>query len=90
MWTSCNPWPCFRQAIRVMGRVRRADEMEPQSDGTMFASYTARYPVPHKRSGSTSNLWYRCALIRFKAHPQLLQQAPSARLYSKSSALIAQ
>lgn len=33
-------------------------EMEPQSDGTMFAAYTARYPVPHKRSGSSSNLWY--------------------------------
>ena len=35
-----------------------ADEMEPQTDGTMFAAYTARYPVPHKRSGSSSNLWY--------------------------------
>lgn len=40
-------------------RVLAADEMEPQSDGTMFAAYTARYPVPHKRSGSSSNLWYR-------------------------------
>ncbi len=37
-----------------------ADEIETQTDGTEFAAYTARYPTPHKRSGSSDNLWYRC------------------------------
>jgi acid phosphatase type 7 len=33
-------------------------EQEPQSDGTRFASYFARYPTPAKRSGSPSPLFY--------------------------------
>ena len=37
-----------------------ADEIETQTDGTEFAAYSARYPTPHKRSGSSDNLWYRC------------------------------
>ena len=38
-----------------------ADEIETQTDGTEFAAYKARYPTPHKRSGSSDSLWYRCA-----------------------------
>ena len=50
---------CWRRNKMQM-LLKCADEIETQSDGTTFAAYTTRYPVPHKSSGSSSHLWYRC------------------------------